>query len=509
KIEFTWSQLDSTQQAQLTSPAVLDYLRGNQSQEQNHGGSFRNREGRLGDIVDSSPAYAKATDTLFVGANDGMLHAFDARTGVEHFAYVPLGAYPYLKQLSDPNYGHRYFVDGEIAVSDPTETGGHAYLVATLGRGGKGLFGLDVTNPGSFQKADVLWDRTANSDSDMGYILGKPVIAKVDGLGWRIITGNGVNSNNERAVLYIIDPATGAIDAKIDTGVGSSSQSNGLSSPGVFDTDGDGDVDVAYAGDQLGNLWKFDLANRSLALGGQPLFVAQNGNGQRQPISGPPLAIKNTKAGDPHFGKTFVFFGTGRYLTNADPNDKSVQSWYGLIDEGLPIIGRSQLRQRTIGMATTQSGKRVRTFSKANTNDMVGMRGWYADLVTNNVAEGERMIGAQTFLQAINPVLMASSRIPEGDSCTPGGRGYLNAIDPFTGANLEFIFFDVNDDGQFDAADQRNDEPIASIDLGVGMPTDPVCVGDQCFVSGSTGDLGRVRVNLGGATTPRRIGWRE
>ena len=509
KIEFTWSQLDSTQQTQLTSPAVLDYLRGNQSQEQNHGGSFRNREGRLGDIVDSSPAYVKATDTLFVGANDGMLHAFDASTGVERFAYVPLGAYPYLKQLSDPNYGHRYFVDGEIAVSDPTKTGGHAYLVATLGRGGKGLFGLDVTNPGSFQKTDVLWDRTVDAgDLDMGFILGKPVIAKVDGLGWRVITGNGVNSSNERAVLYIIDPATGAIDAKIDTGAGSSTQSNGLSSPAVYDVDGDGDMDVAYAGDQLGNLWKFDLTNRSLALSGQPLFVAKNGSGQRQPISGPPLAIKNTKAGDPHFGKTFVFFGTGRYLTNADPNDKSVQSWYGLIDEGSPIGGRSQLRQRTIGMATTQSGKLVRTFSKASANDMAGKQGWYADLLTNNVAEGERMIGTQTFLQAIKPVLMASSRIPEGDTCTPGGRGYLNAIDPFTGANLDFIFFDVNDDGVFNTADQRSGDSIASIDLRVGMPTDPMCIGNQCFVSGSTGNLGRVRINLG-STFKGRVSWRE
>ncbi|MEW6729368.1 MAG: PilC/PilY family type IV pilus protein [Pseudomonadota bacterium] len=510
KITFTWSQLDSTQQAELTSPDVLDYLRGDQSQEQNQGGSFRNREGRLGDIIDSSPVYSKATDTLFVGANDGMLHAFDARTGEERFAYVPLGVYPYLKQLSDPNYGHRYFVDGEMAVSDPAETGGQAFLVAALGRGGKGLFGLDVTTPGSFQKADVLWDRTAdNSDPDMGYILGKPIIAKVDGLGWRVITGNGINSSNERAVLYVIDPATGAINAKIDTGVGSSTQSNGLSSPGIYDADGDGDVDVAYAGDQLGNLWKFDLTARSLALGGQPLFVAKNGSGQRQPISGTPLAIKNTTAGDPHIGKTFVFFGTGRYLTTDDPNDQSVQSWYGLIDEDSPLGGRSQLRQRTIDMATTQSGKLVRTFSKASANDMVGMQGWYADLVTHNVAEGERMIGTQTFLKAVNPVLMASSRIPEGDSCTPGGRGYLNAIDPFTGANLGFIFFDVNDDGKFDASDQRNNDPIASIDLGVGMPTDPVCIGDQCFVSGSTGDLGRVRINLGGATTPRRIGWRE
>ncbi|MGK0674478.1 MAG: PilC/PilY family type IV pilus protein [Halothiobacillaceae bacterium] len=510
KIEFIWNQLHPTQQTQLTSPDVLDYLRGSQRLEQNQGGSFRNREGLLGDIVNSSPVYSKATDTLFVGANDGMLHAFDARTGKERFAYVPLGAYPYLKQLSEPNYGHRYFVDGDIAVSDPEKTGGRAILVATLGRGGKGLFGLDVTTPDRFQKTNVLWDRTGDpSDPDMGFILGQPVIANVDGLGWRIITGNGVNSSREQAVLYIIDPTTGAIDAKINTGVGSPTESNGLSSPGVYDVDGDGDVDVAYAGDQQGNLWKFNLTTRSLALGGQPLFIAQNGAGQRQPISAPPLAIKNTKAGDPHVGKTFVFFGTGRYLTTTDPNDKRVQSWYGLIDEGSTIGGRANLRQRTMSIATLQSGKLVRTVSKAIANDMLGRKGWYVDLVTNNGPEGERMIGSQTFLQALNPVLLASSRIPEGDSCTPGGRGYLNAIDPFTGANLGFVFFDVNNDGKFDTADQRNNEPIASIDLGLGMPTDPVCIGDQCFVSGSTGNLGHIRINLGGATTPRRIGWRE
>jgi type IV pilus assembly protein PilY1 len=511
KITFTWNQIDNTQQANLGSEDVLNYLRGDQTKEQNLGGAFRNREGRLGDIVNSSPVYAKTSDTLFVGANDGMLHAFNARTGEELFAYVPLGTYAYLKQLSDPAYNHRYYVDGEIAVSDPSETAGQSWLVAALGRGGKGLFGLDVGNPAGFQKNDILWDLTANNgDPDMGFILGKPVITKVDGLGWRVITGNGVNSTNEKAVLYIINPTTGAIDAKIDTNTGSPTQSNGLSTPGVYDVDGDGDVDVAYAGDQLGNLWKFNLTTRTVAFGGQPFFTAQNNANQAQPISGAPLVVKNNQTGDPHIGKVFIFFGTGRYLTSDDPNNKSVQTWYGLIDEGSTISGRALLRQRTIHqLSTLQSGKLVRTFSKAASNDMVGMKGWYADLVTNNVAEGERMVGTQTLLKAVNPVLMASSRIPEGDSCTPGGRGYINAIDPFTGGNLSFTFFDVNDDAKFDAADNRGDDPIASIDLGVGMPTDPVCIGDQCFVSGSTGQLGRVRVNLGGATTPRRIGWRE
>lgn len=166
-----------------------------------------------------------------------------------------------LSEAVDPNYGHRYFVDGEIAVSDPTKTG-DAYLGGDFGARRQGSVRAGCHQPWqSFQKTDVLWDRTVDAgDPDMGFILGKPVIAKVDGLGWRVITGNGVNSSNERAVrFYIIDPATGAIDAKIDTGAGSSTQSNGLSSPASADVDGDGDMDVAYAGDQLGNLWKFDL----------------------------------------------------------------------------------------------------------------------------------------------------------------------------------------------------------------------------------------------------------
>lgn len=155
-------------------------------------------------------------------------------------------------------------------------------------------------------------------------------------------------------------------------------------------------MDVAYAGDQLGQLWKFNLSTRSLAFAGQSFFIARNSAGQSQPISGAPLVIKNDKAGDPNVGKLFIFLGTGRYLTSDDPNNKNIQSWYGLIDEDSTITNRSVLRQRTISSANLQSGKLVRTFSKAVTNDMVGMKGWYADLVTNGVAEGERMVGSVT-----------------------------------------------------------------------------------------------------------------
>jgi type IV pilus assembly protein PilY1 len=149
----------------LSSVSAADnvsYLKGDRSKEQRGGGTLRNRgeSSVLGDIIDSSPVYVAdgVNQTIFVGANDGMLHAFDATTGAELFAYVPSGIdFAKLATLSDPAYTHEYFVDGPIAVSRYATTPGQNILVGTLGRGGKGVFALDVTTPGGVTDKHVLW----------------------------------------------------------------------------------------------------------------------------------------------------------------------------------------------------------------------------------------------------------------------------------------------------------------------------------------------------------------
>lgn len=513
-IEFRWNALTSAQKTALGSEDVLLYLRGNRSKERSQpDGVYRTRPSLLGDIVNSSPAYSADSNTLFIGANDGMLHAFDASSGVEKFAYIPGSLIGALKTLSEPHYNHRYFVDGEIAVSAKTQTKDKNYLVAALGRGGKGVFGLDVTNPGSFSGNNVLWEIGAG-DNDMGLVLGKIVIAKANNGKWVAIFGNGYNSANERAVLYVVELDSGKT-VKIDTKAGSSASSNGLGSPAVLDMDRDGTADYVYAGDLLGNLWKFDLTGKSssgwkVAFGSEaspaPLFVAKDASGARQPITGQPAAVVNDVNGDPNRGKRFVLFGTGRYLAAGDPTNQQVQTWYGIIDNDAQISSRSELRERHIVEQGTVSGLSVRAFSTSSSNDMIGKQGWFVDLKVGSKVEGERIVSASRVVNLGRPVLLASSIIPESTQCSAAGRGYVNAINPFTGTALDDVFFDLNADRAFNSSDMIAGKIVGSVDLGVGMPTEAIVVGNRLAVGGSKGQLNSVGVNISAAG---RISWRE
>ncbi len=509
---FQWANLAASDQAAIGSSDILDYLRGDRSKELLQGGSFRNRGATvLGDIVHSPPFYVKDSDTVFIGANDGMLHAFDASTGAELFAYIPSALVAKLGQLSDPAYSHDYFVDGDIVVSSHSVTANKNYLVAALGRGGRGLFSLDVTTPSSFGSSDLRWEHFDTTDTDLGYMLGDLILARTNDGNLSIIAANGYNSASGEAVLYVFDLATGAVTRKIHTGV---TGNNGLSSPVALDTDNDGDVDYVYAGDLKGNVWKFDLSNGTPAAwdvrfnsGGtpQPLFTATDPSGNAQPITGPLSLAYDTNGSSQTAGKLFVFVGTGSYLFAGDPADTQVQSWYGLIDEDTPLTGgRSVLKQRALNTTGTVSGYNVRTFATASNGDMAGMKGWYIDFPA-----GERMVTGSTLYQLAKPTLVGSSIIPIDDPCKPGGKGYLNAIDPFTGASTDFVVFDLNDDNAFDSKDNLGSDVVGSVDLDIGMPGAPVLVGNQMVVGGSSGKIASLRVNLGGAATTGRLMWRE
>jgi len=521
-VEFTWANLSSSDKTALGSEDVVNYLRGERSKELQNGGSFRNRpknpDNVLGDIVHSSPFYVKDTNTVYVGANDGMLHAFNAATGQELFAYIPSAMISKLKNLSMPIYTHDYFVDGDIAVSSQSDTGGKNYLVATLGRGGKGLFGLDVTTPGSFATTHVKWECFAsggtvsacNGDNDLGFMLGRPVIAKMNDGNWAVIVGNGYNSSSGKAVLYIFKLDDGTLLKKIDTGVAGD---NGLASPGVFDSDGDGKINVIYAGDLKGNVWKFDVSHSNKnqwdvafksGATPQPFFTAKDGSGNAQPITAQITVAVNDVTGDPNYGKRYLFFGTGSYFRSGDPSDTQVQSWYGLIDEGSQITDRTQLKQRSIVEEGVFDGKTVRVFSEATADDMAGKKGWYLDFTTRT---GERIVTASKLYRLVKPTLIASSIISVVDPCVPGGNGFINAIDPFSGARLSLPIFDVNNNGDF-TDDKLNGNYIGGFDPNVGMPSEPTLVGDRLVAGGSSGNVTSVKVNYGTKRTGR-ISWRE
>lgn len=487
------------------SPATgtqnANYLRGDQSMELQNGGQLRDRTTVLGDIANSSPVYLKDNDTIFVGANDGMLHAFNGTSGVEQFAYVPAGLnLTDLASLSDPYYAHRFFVDGPVVVSTQLQTPGKNYLVAALGRGGRGVFGLDVTTPASFGASNVKWQ--FNSDADIGNVLGQPLIVKLNDGSTGVIVSNGINSPNGHAVLLVLDLATGAVIKRIDTGVGSD---NGLSEPRGWDNDGNGTVDYVYAGDLKGNLWKFDLTGASSAVwtvanGGVPMFVAKDAANNPQPITAG-LAL----AKDPATGNRWIFVGTGSYLTTSDVTDASTQSMYGLIDSSLPIAGRAVLQSRSIVVTGTSGGKPVRAF-EANGTLTPGMQGWYLDL--NNPASGERVVTRPIIRGG---ALVFASIKPSTTACDAAGSGYVNALDAFTGTSLPNGFFDLNGDGVYGnetLTSGPNAIPIGSVDLGIGMPTLPIIIDNLLVVGGSRGEIGEVSV-LPGTGTNRRVSWRE
>lgn len=516
--EFRWDLLSTSEQTLLGNSSVLDYLRGVRTQEESQPGTGilrdRNPTNVLGDIAHSSPAYSDDTDTVFVGANDGMLHAFNGTLGTEQFAYIPSAGFGRLRNLSQVSFdqNHEYFVDGDIAVSARSQTAGRNYLVGALGRGGKGLFGLDVTDPASFDGDDVLWEYFSPTDADLGYMLGRPVIARLQNGTWAVIIGNGYNSTNQRAVLYVFNLSTGALIRKLDTAVAGD---NGLSTPGLI-LDTAGRVTTAYAGDLVGNVWKFDLSSStpsewSIANSAQPLFTATTSDGVAQPITAPITATMKTQAeyaGDPHVGRWFVHFGTGSDFQTSDPSNTALQSWYGLIDTGTPIVRSELLQTPGLLSAGEIAGRPVRTFREIVPNAMQTTRGWVIDLMLNSVLEGERMVTASRFYTLTHPTLLASSVIPVDDVCSPGGRGYLNAVNPFTGGRLASALFDVDNNAA--TADMLGGVFPGSIDLGIGKPGEAVVIGRFAVGGGSDGAVGDVGLVPPPTTAFRgRISWRE
>jgi len=520
------------------SQDVVSYLRGDRTNEvQGSGGIFRTRaqDTVLGDIVHSAPYYEKDSDTVYVGANDGMLHAFKASdgtvpgsAGTELFGFIPSEAIPRLKNTAATGYVHEYFVDGDVTVSPKTtETGNKNLLFAAMGRGGKGLFSLDVTNPTAFDATKFLWEYTptgssaAAADNDLGLMLGRPVYAKMNNGTAAIIMGNGYNSTTGTAALYIfLLNTSGALTSvvKLDT---FTLGDNGLATPGVIDADGNGTIDYIYAGDLKGNVWKFDVSGATTAswkvdlsplpLTPNPLFKARDASNNPQPITAPVTVAVNTDLADPNAGKRFIFFGTGSYFQSGDPTNTAIQTWYGLIDQGAVIADRSNMQARTIAATGTFAGKPVRAFSVAGTNDMAGKYGWHLDFT--GTPPGERMVTEPVAYRLATTVLVASSIIPSGDDpCIPGGTGYVNALNPFTGGALGVGILDVNNNKNY-KDDTLSGLFIGSVDLGVGLPSRPTLIGNRLVVGGTNPDdknpISDVGVNLGFAPIKGRISWRE
>lgn len=473
---YLWANLSAAERTAMSDvSSVLDYIRGDTSQERrNPGGIYRNRGKILGDLVNSSPELVEApydmsyhrynwagassyrafiegaaksrTPMLYVGANDGMLHGFNADSGVEVFGYIPravMAPLPsdtvnVLKKYSEPNYSHRFSVDGSPVVADVFVGGSwKSLLVGSQGRGGNSLFVIDVTDPASVTPAKVLWDK---SFSELGAYLGTPQVTRTESGQWAIIVGYGYNNSTHQSGVLIIDIATGNVIKQFATGRGTSADRNGMAEVNLLDVDADGNTDWVYGGDMHGFVWKFDISSAStsawsIAYSGQPLFQAKNSSGGRQMITGGVLASVH-----PTTGKVWLFFGTGRYLNVNDPNNSDQQTWYGIID-GATITGRSELDSRTI---TNVGDQRVVTEANALTP---GKKGWFMDLIDPR----ERIVDMPLM---VGPELVMNTTIPDTNVCNPSGSGYLMVVSPYTGSRLKKTFFDLDNNNQFNEQDK-------------------------------------------------------
>ncbi len=357
----------------VSSGDIIEYIRGNQTNEQQNGGLLRDRGVLLGDIVNSSPlsvgrsnqlydslpgdeganysAYVtdkfnRFTDNngdpfsyVYVGSNDGMLHAFDSRDGSEAFSYVPSQVHGKLKELTKPTYGHEFFVDATAGASDAYINDAWSTILAgSLGAGGKGIYTLDITTPGSFAASDVMWEYTASDNAEVGYVYHQPQVVRLANGEWGVIFGNGFNSASEKAQLIILNAADGSLIAQIDTEVGSSTNTNGLSMPFILDSNTDLIADTVYAGDLQGNMWKFDISSSNPGQWGvtygsgnniDPLYTAVDSNGDAQPVTTRPVVTSHPDGG------FMVLFGTGKFIEPGDntiPNTPQVQTFYGIRD---------------------------------------------------------------------------------------------------------------------------------------------------------------------------------
>jgi len=479
----------STDSLKITIEEARHYLAGDRSLE---GTKLRTRTHPLGDIINSTPVVAAPTDdfgyallrkgdtfeydpydyntylntkktrkrSVFVGANDGMLHAFHGDTGKEQFAYIPATAVGYMGNLlfpTSPDFQHRYYVDGPVIVSDARLNGSwKTVLVGTAGAGGRGVFGLDVSTPGSFAATDVLWEVNDKVDgavgNRIGYVLGKPVIVPVRGSDgtpvWKAIFGGGYANRLQdsattigTATLFIVDMASGDVEY-IDARETGATVANGLGNIVAIDRKqynstargyvqgSDGMVDTVYGGDLQGNVWKFDLTASGtdrVALGNKPLFTAAIGN-TRQAITGGFEAAVGPRGG------VMLLFGTGSFSFDGDKENKGQQTIYGVLDMPGEATSALPLKRSNLQVQTMDNNGGI-------TNTTVNYflaRGWYVDLAVTTAngltLAGERAVG---YPKLEGGTLYITSYAPTaGDACSGGGSNYLYALSTLSGGGM-------------------------------------------------------------------------
>ena len=547
--------------------ARLEYILGDRTNEAS--GStydFRSRESLLGDIIHSGPEFVgkpslpypdgdpfgvignrysdfaesqKNRDgIIYVGSNDGMLHAFDTtQGGNEIMTYVPAELYSSgtategLHYLTNPDYQHKYYVDATVTTSDifaNLSSGAfgsdkwYTVLIGSYRAGGRGIYALDITDPTfgnnvTSAAQTVLWEFSDDDTPYMGYSFSEPSVVLLNNNKWAAVFGNGYNSDNGKAALLIVyieegvDGTWAATDFEvIDTNTGTVADKNGLGQITAVDTNGDFKIDRVYGGDIKGNLWAFDLSDTNSSNwdvaypSDKPLFISQSD--QAITVKGTiTRTAANTSSNSPNI---LVIFGTGQFLVSADPSDTDTQSLYGVWDAGESEIEITDLVEQVL-LPDSTNLLRIMSDNPVNYNESnpsSGDLGWYFNLPT----AGERLL--------VNPVIRAeqvffATSIPNTAICADGGgSGWLMILDAENGGEPTAGSFDINNDGYVDSSDQISSRFAAGIKFNNGLPGGLGFLGNSnnLYISGTgsstVGAEGIVGLNQIDAS---RISWKE
>lgn len=501
---------------EASASALVDYLRGSAANE--GPGLLRSRgDSILGPIISATPwlqdrpsakysdagyrqfasSQARRGKVLWVAANDAMVHGFDAQTGDELAAYVPGLLANRLNEVAIQRTGMRTrlgtgnftstagstdrrpagnvwaFADGSPFSGDVRLANGDwkTYLFATPGRGGKGMFALDVTDTARLstaqqRPADLFkWQFTSDDDPDFGYIThdvlteqasgqASPVVRLNNGK-FAVMVGNGHKSSNGKAALFLL-----FVDGPSAAGTWTESThyrklvaddvgGGGLSNPLWIDLDNNGTADVVYAGDLKGRLWKFDLsspdaANWKVAFKtagtgvNLPLFTARSSSGTALPITTAPQFAFHKSGG------YFIHFGTGLAFDAADYPDTAVtQRFYGIWERpgmgstgGRPLPPVSSVRNGITDPTPPTLVRQTYTRIGSNVVATAGTRfneatqdGWFMDFPGSSemLLSNPELRGGLLIFTTVRP------KSSDADSCTAAPDASLYAINPFAG----------------------------------------------------------------------------
>jgi type IV pilus assembly protein PilY1 len=432
--------LSATDKVSASGEQLVLYLRGDRTHESAAPPWYRPRSHLLGDIVSAEAVYAgrylfdyggtypekntaRTDPSVYVAANDGMLHALNAANGVERWAYIPNMLLPKLHKLANVSYdtNHIFLVDGTPTVGDiQVGANWNTILVGGLAGGGPGYYALDISNQ-TLPKAKWEFHKKAGctvataprysssggvtEDCDLGYSYGNPVIGKIGGT-WVVLVTSGYNNhlNGGTGVgyLYILNADTGAIINKIATGVGDTITPSGLSRINAWADDAmhDNTIDYAYGGDLLGNLWRFDL------VAGTKILLKNFG--ATKPITAKPeLGLVVTNSGQE---KRVIFVPTGRLLGLTDLGNTDQQSFYGIWDKTTGAPPTTIVNQAVTSGGTGREGTTCDSVFEDDAN-----LGWQM----NFPDAGER--GNTDPTLAFGTLVFSTNKPSAADACNPSG----------------------------------------------------------------------------------------